>query len=187
MRPILALLVLTLVPHAGGAQATSVEEPHPPTFFETFTRLFGIQKAIGDLRTLQLSDSAIEFRFLSVGWGISGLRLARDASGEWAAQRMDLEVGRAPKIDSMRVPTRTLDSLWNALVAEGLLTLPTHVPRTWGQLDGHSYMFELRRGQSYRAVHIEHVDKPEVPADDAIKRIVGILRRQFPFIGVPAR
>lgn len=188
MRLPLSMLVLILAPSLTEAQATSVEEPPPPFYVEEFTKLLGIQDAIGDLRNLVLSDSALELRFWSIGWSLSGLQLRRSANGVWTAQRIVVEGLRVARVESLpQMPAATLDSMWDQLVSEGMLTLPTHVPRTWGMVDGHSYFLELRRGQSYRAVHIEHVNKPEVPADTAIKRIASLLKQRFPFIGMPIR
>ena len=187
----LATIVLVLAPHLAAAQAASVEEPPPSGLVDEFTRSLGIHRAIGDLKTMSLADSALEFRFWSIGWGMSGLRLQRTASGEWLAQRIVVNGPNSARIDSLPLAiagdAQRMDSMWDELVREGVLSLPTHVPRTWLMMDGHSYIYELRRGQSYRAVRIEHVDKPEVPADDAIKRIARILQAQFPFLGVPSR
>ena len=80
-----------------------------------------------------------------------------------------------------------MDAVWDELIGEGIQSLPTHVPRKWMMVDGHSYIYELRIGQAYRAVSIEHVDHPEVPADGAIKRIAGILKKHFPYLGAPAK
>jgi hypothetical protein len=187
----LATIAFVLAPHFAVAQATSVQEPPPSGLVDEFTRLFGIHYAIGDLKTLSLPDSALEFRFWSIGWGINGLRLQRTASGEWLAQRIVINGPNSARIDSLPLAiagdAQRMDSMWDELVREGVHSLPTHVPRTWMMMDGHSYIYELRRGQSYRAVWIEHVAKPEAPADDAIKRIARILQAHFPFLRVPSR
>jgi hypothetical protein len=190
MRIFLVTLVLALLPQVGLSQATTIEEPPPPGLVQEFTRLLGIHRAIGDLTTVTLSDSALELRFWSIGWTISGVRLQKSSTGEWRAQRINIAGPNSATIDS--VPTAAsnragLDSMWNKLVNEGILTLPTHVPRSWRMLDGQAYLLELRRGHLYRAVHIEHVENAEVPADTAIKRIARIFQNRFPFLPMPAR
>lgn len=72
IRPV--TLLLALAPHVTAAQATTVEEPLG-RLVEEFTRLMGVHRAIGNLETLALSDSALESRFWSTGWTMSGLRL----------------------------------------------------------------------------------------------------------------
>jgi hypothetical protein len=187
----LAILVFALVPHVVLAQATTIEEPEPRGIMDEFGRLLGIHHLIGDLRTKSMADSALELRFWSIGWSSSGLRLQRAANGDWLAQRIIIGNPHSARIDSIPLltarDTQRMDSMWNALVELGVDSLPTHVPRKWMMVDGHRYIYELRRGQVYRAVMIEHVDKPEVPADDAIKRIARVVRSHFPFLSMPVR
>ena len=191
MRNSLASLALLLFPLGSAAQATSIEEPAPPGFIEEFARILGIHRAIGDLRTMAFADSALELRFWSIGWSMSGLRLRRTSNREWIAHRVIVIGPNSTRLDSVPLAvgseSQRMDSLWNELVGEGILTLPTHVKRSWTSNDGHMYIYELRRGQAYRAVAIEHLDRPEVPADAAIKRIARMLQTHFPFLGMPGR
>ena len=185
MRHSIVMLALAFTPVQAASQATSVEEP--PVSVRQVLRFMKLLDGVGDLTEESLPDSAIELRFWSIGWSMTGLRLRRSATGEWTAQQIVVDGMRARFDAVLRTPSAALDSIWNELIADGLLTLPTHVPRTWGRADGHSYSIELRRGSSYRAMRIEHLDKPEVSADAAIKRIAGILKGRFPFMGGPVR
>jgi hypothetical protein len=83
-------------------------------------------------------------------------------------------------ITELKVDGRAIGRAWDSAVQEGLLTLPPEVPRTWLMMDGFSYVIEVRRGAEYRASSIEHVDKPEVPADAQVKRVYEALTRLVP-------
>lgn len=67
------------------------------------------------------------------------------------------------------------DSLWEQLVREGILDLPLEVPRSWGLRDGHSYVVEVRQGDTYRASVIQAPPKPEVRADITVVRLENLL------------
>src|SRR4026207_507138 len=138
--------VLAPAANLSAAQATTVEEPSLYSVRD-FMRFFGVLEAIGDLREEAFPDSAIELRFYTVGWSFSGVQLRRNPRGEWTARRIVIEGPRSARAaPPPPIRSATLDSVWHELVVEGLLTLPTDVPRTWSRLDGHSYSLELRRG-----------------------------------------
>jgi hypothetical protein len=67
------------------------------------------------------------------------------------------------------------DSLWQLLRREGVLELPPDVPRSWGLRDGHSYVVEVRHGDTYRASVIQRPPKPEVKADSSVDRLEDLL------------
>jgi hypothetical protein len=85
--------------------------------------------------------------------------------------------------DTLILPARSSiyhpEQVWPTLVATGLLTLPTHVSRTWMMLDGLTYVAEVRLGRHYRASAIEHLEKPEVTADATIRKLARILSYYF--------
>ena len=80
-------------------------------------------------------------------------------------------------ITALEAESRTIERAWDSAVREGLLTLPPMVSRTWRMMDGFSYVIEVRRGAEYRASSIEHVDKPEAPADAEVQRVYDALMR----------
>jgi len=177
----LALVSSLLASVVAAGQATSVEEPPEPSALQLFARPWAAALMLGDLRLTPVADSALELRFWTFGWGAKGLRLTRNEHGLWNAQRIVIENWRAVRLDTVPVPsTNAFDSMWQDLVAQGILTLPVHVTRAWRRADGTTYLVELRRGHLYRASRIEHLEKPEVPADRAIQRIALILQRRFP-------
>jgi hypothetical protein len=100
-------------------------------------------------------------------------------------QRAKRECGRPPRdtlnaaavfsIDTLEVHSLTkrddIGSAWNGAVKAGVLELPPRIKRTWIMFDGFTYVVELRRGNSYRASVIEHVEKPEVDADRQVQEV----------------
>jgi hypothetical protein len=100
-------------------------------------------------------------------------------------QRAKRECGRPPRdtlnaaavfsIDTLEVHSLTkrddIGSAWNGAVKAGVLELPPRIKRTWILFDGFTYVVELRRGNSYRASVIEHVEKPEVDADRQVQEV----------------
>lgn len=54
-------------------------------------------------------------------------------------------------VPTPRTPPTAPDSAWQDVVRAGVLRLPPMVPRNWAMLDGHTYVIELRQGDSYRA------------------------------------
>ena len=75
------------------------------------------------------------------------------------------------------VPSAEIEAAYDAAVSEGLLTLPPEVRRKWRMYDGFTYVIELRRGNEYRASEIERLDKAEVPADEAVKKVFAAIWR----------
>lgn len=71
----------------------------------------------------------------------------------------------------------SLPGLWADLVRAGVTGLPTHVPREWIMLDGHSYVVEVRRGDEYRASVIEHTSPPPTRADSVVQSVAAIVGR----------
>ena len=149
-----------------------------------FVRPWAAELGLADLRTRALPDSALEVRFWE-GFGLGGVRalvLQRNVAGDWIVLRPVIDGLHATRIDTIKLSSGSIHHprwIWPTLVNAGILTLPTKVPRTWMMLDGHSYVLEVRHGQTYRASEIEHVEKPEVPADSVIRRIAESLRRYF--------
>jgi hypothetical protein len=68
--------------------------------------------------------------------------------------------------------------LWEDVVGAGVLTLPPEVEREWVMTDGHSYVVEVRAGDTYRASSIEHT-APEVEADRQVQAIAQRLARML--------
>jgi hypothetical protein len=165
------------------AQATILEQPASPSLLD-FVHQWELKLAIGDLRTLAMADSARELRFWE-GFGLGGTRgllLRRTGTGEWSALRFVIQ-GNVMRTDTLSLPKTTSiyhpELVWAKLVATGMLTLPTNVPRKWMMLDGHTYAVEVRVGEFYRASVIESLEKPEVPADATIRRLARLLSPYF--------
>ncbi len=72
----------------------------------------------------------------------------------------------------------TAPSLWSDLVAAGVLSLPPQVDRDYLMIDGHTYVLEVRVGDTYRASSIEAVE-PEVEADRQIQHVARLLRERL--------
>jgi hypothetical protein len=165
------------------AQATILDQPASPSLLD-FVHQWELKLTIGDLRTLAMADSARELRFWE-GFGLGGTRgllLRRTGTGEWSALRFVIQ-GNVMRTDTLSLPKTTSiyhpELVWANLVATGMLTLPTNVPRKWMMLDGHTYVLEVREGQFYRASIIEDLEKPEVPADATIRRLARLLSPYF--------
>jgi len=178
------LVVHILVPTVLASQATIVDEPPAPSLLSMFVRPWATDLSLGDLRTIAMADSAVELRFWE-GFGLGGVRalvLRRSPSGEWSVLRPIIDGLHATKLDTLQIARNSIHHpqiIWPTLVNVGMLRLPTRVVRKWMMLDGHTYVLEVRRGQTYRASEIEHLDKPEVSADTDIRRIAEFLRRYF--------
>jgi hypothetical protein len=65
--------------------------------------------------------------------------------------------------------------LWSALVRAGIDSLPRAVPRATMMLDGHGYVVELRRGNSYTASEIRNERVPSVRADSVVQRLAELI------------
>ena len=73
--------------------------------------------------------------------------------------------------------------LWAGAVDDGVLELPPSVEREWVMLDGHTYVVEVREGDSYRTSVIAHTE-PEVEADrqvQAVARRLSSLMSVYPY------
>lgn len=178
------LLLTLLVPTVLASQATTVEEPPAPSLLSMFVHPWSTELLLGDLRTAQMPDSALELRFWE-GFGLGGVRslvLRRGATGRWTVLRPIIDGLHATRLDTVEISPSSLnypERLWPMLVHMGIDSLPTRVPRKWMMLDGHTYVLEVRRGTRYRASEIEHLEKPEVRADAVVRRIADVLRRYF--------
>ncbi|MAL17947.1 MAG: hypothetical protein CL667_09565 [Balneola sp.] len=64
-------------------------------------------------------------------------------------------------------------TLWKKLKNEGVLKLPTKVERSYGYTDGHSYVVEIKIGESYRAFVSGNV--PEHESDVRIQKVAEII------------
>lgn len=112
-------------------------------------------------------------------------------------ERARRECGGAPRGPPVPARVFTVDTLetkvlgpevriadaWDRAVNAGVLELPPQIQRTWMMADGFTYVVELRRGSTYRASVIEHVNPPEVEADrqvQAVYRAVTSLLRCSP-------
>jgi hypothetical protein len=73
-------------------------------------------------------------------------------------------------VEPLAASSAAIDSAWKKAIAAGLLTLPARVERSWHMLDGFTYVLEIRQGNLYRAVEIEHLDRPEAPTDSIVKK-----------------
>jgi hypothetical protein len=100
-----------------------------------------------------------------------------DARKQCGASRGDVTRGAriisadTIEVESLRVASAVIDTAWTRAVRAGLLTLPAQVEREWIMMDGFTYVIELRYGNRYRAVEIEHVEKPEVVADAVVQEV----------------
>ena len=74
------------------------------------------------------------------------------------------------RIDSLEAP-----AFWSALVRGGIDSLPVSVPRATMMMDGHGYVVELRRGNSYTASEIRQQDLPSVRADSIVQRLARLI------------
>jgi len=178
------LIALLFTPIAVAAQATVLEQPASPSLLD-FVHQWELKLTIGDLRTLTMADSARELRFWE-GFGLGGTRgllLRRTGTGEWSARSFVIQGMNVMRTDTLSLPTTASiyhpERVWANLVAIGMLTLPTSVPRKWMMLDGHTYVLEVRVGQFYRASVIEDLEKPEVPADATIRQLARLLSPYF--------
>jgi hypothetical protein len=108
---------------------------------------------------------------------------ASEARRKCGASRGDVSRGAMIiSADTLRVESRAassaaIDTAWKNAVAAGLLTLPARMERNWHMLDGFTYVLEIRQGNIYRAVEIEHLDRPEAPADSVVKKAYAALTR----------
>lgn len=83
------------------------------------------------------------------------------------------------EVERLSASSAAINRAWTRAVRAGLLTLPPEVKRQWLMMDGFTYVIEVRQGDRYRAVEIEHVEKPEVAADSLVKKVYAAL------VGVP--
>ncbi len=112
-------------------------------------------------------------------------RLAKERCGERNAGEADAPPGTygwsvilADTVGMVRLQSTTsLSAVWTDLVRAGVTELPTRVPRSWIMLDGHSYVVELRNGNSYRASVIEHTSPPATSADSVVQAVAAIFNR----------
>jgi len=96
------------------------------------------------------------------------------------------EFGSVREVDTVlvspiKIKNTELDKLWNSMVKIGLSDLPTHVDRDWIMTDGHTYVVELRKKNLYKASVIEHLEEPEVKADQQIKNLAKLVSEKFDF------
>ena len=78
-------------------------------------------------------------------------------------------------VESLAVAEAAIDSAWKRAVGAGLLKLPPRVERKWMMLDGFTYVIEVRQGDRYRAMEIEHLKHPEVAADSIVRKVYAAL------------
>jgi hypothetical protein len=78
-------------------------------------------------------------------------------------------------VEALTASSAAIDSVWNTAVLAGLFALPSHVERKWMMVDGFTYVIEVRQGNLYRAVEIEHLEHPEVAADSVVKQVYAAL------------
>ena len=146
----------------------------------------GSESPLGDLRRRATAPDDVEVRAWG-GFGLTGISgvVLRRERGAWRAWRAVVVNADTLAIREVKADARAIEGAWDAAMQEGLLTLPAEVVRKWVMLDGFTYVIEVRRGAEYRASSIEHVGKPEVPADAQVKRVFEALTRLVPV--APAR
>lgn len=62
-------------------------------------------------------------------------------------------------------------NLWKKIKDEGVLSLPSEVERTNFGIDGHSYVLELKIGETYHAYVVENA-QPQYESDEQVRQIV---------------
>ena len=83
-------------------------------------------------------------------------------------------------VEAIDVSPRMIERSWKDAIHVGLLSLPPRVERSWTMFDGFTYVIEWRRGNEYHASEIEHLERPEVPADAVVKRVYAAVTRILP-------
>jgi len=79
-------------------------------------------------------------------------------------------------VQELDVPESDVETAWKDALDAGLLRLPPRVDRKMTG-DGTMYVIEVRRGDEYRATELEDLERPEVEADSAVKRIYSAVHR----------
>ena len=81
----------------------------------------------------------------------------------------------ADSVALIRIEQIDMPVLWATLVRAGIDSLPPAAPRPVISLDGHGYVVELRRGDSYRASKIHAYALPGVRADSMVQRLARLV------------
>jgi hypothetical protein len=80
-------------------------------------------------------------------------------------------------VEPLSVPDSMIEEAWVAAVRAGVFRLPGRVERDRGMDDVFMYVVELRSGDDYRASTIEHMERPETPADQQIQGVYAAVNR----------
>jgi hypothetical protein len=102
----------------------------------------------------------------------------KDCNGDKFDVGISLQVDTALVSKPLKV-TANLNRLWNTLVENGLLDLPTNVKHSWIMLDGRTFVVEVRVGNFYKASVLAYLKNPKLKAYKTIKNIVRILYQKI--------
>ena len=80
-------------------------------------------------------------------------------------------------VERLSVPDTSIENAWSAAMSAGLFQLPPRIDRKENVSDAPIYVVEVRRGNTYRASQIEHVENSENESDRRLKDALAAVRR----------
>jgi len=176
--------MFSLLPIVAGADNPTFEIPTAswePIFYESINAL---TKEVHwtPLRETKLETNEIVVR-IWIGFGLSPLQCfsLQHNGTNWSGFHAQEKYDGQPLLLSPLTNTISWSSLWDQLVALGILTLPdsSSLPDKQLVLDGVSYVVEIRRHDFYRTYEYGNPKSQHWPEAKKIIKIVEILYSNF--------